>query len=916
MGKGPPKQPHKPPAAPASPAASAAVGDPEADRTRLADENRRLLAEVARLKGEKEDLEKRREELNRDLAARQTEIKEARATKGKAESEASDARAAQKKAETDAESARREGERAKAEYTAKLRDLTENVETWVQVEREKRLAAAAQEAARTREAAAKEADGTRATAQRETEDLRAEAEKLRAEAAKERDEARRAADRLRETARTEELNIKDEAAKWAAEERRKAAAEAVKVREVGEQTASRIRGDAEELAFKVKREAEQGAARLEAKARDVLARAEAEAATATETREAELEEREAELDERAVQLQEEAADLLRREKAIEARTRQLDAIESDLEQERRRLERDRQALTADLHRLGPKAVEALERKVAELTQRLEVAQEAHLDAAAHRDELQAALDEVGATDAGMRQEELNRLRNQVDTLQTRLSQSLPLDEVEALRAELAHTQAYKDQAADLRQKLHDLEPAQQQAENFVREARRETARVEAEKRRLESELAQAEGDREEFRLQVTQMEIAANYLKSLQIQLEAERIQREAMERKLAEFTKAAEKAGSARFGMLSQIDQESVPAPVLAPSPPLDRLANTIQQAIAGDPDKPLYYDLHTIRAFLGSLASADLTLLQGPSGTGKTSLPMAVGRAIGAEVQRIPVQAGWRDRADLVGDYNAFSERFRSTPFTEALYRARLPAFQDRPVFVVLDECNLSQMEYYFADLLSELEDWSQDLKHIRLFDEKAPPNMKAPAHLKDGTHLPLARNVRYFGTANQDETTFGIADKTYDRAAVIMLEERAKRFPPKVASPSALSWSSMKGRFDAAINQPGYDRESIHKFVNALESLYMREFGFGLGNRFEERIIGQFLPVYVAASGKVTDGLDHLVRTRIVRRLERSRDPAWKEPLHQLDALLSREWPFKGEDPTASRIALEKVIKRVGG
>ncbi|MCA9628318.1 MAG: AAA family ATPase, partial [Myxococcales bacterium] len=349
---------------------------------------------------------------------------------------------------------------------------------------------------------------------------------------------------------------------------------------------------------------------------------------------------------------------------------------------------------------------------------------------------------------------------------------------------------------------------------------------------------------------------------------------------------------------------------------PPLEELARAIQHAIARDPEKPLYYDDHTIRTFLGSLASADLTLLQGPSGTGKTSLPLAVGRAIGASVHRIPVQAGWRDRADLVGDYNAFSERFRSTAFTEALYRARLPACQDQAFFVVLDECNLSQMEYYFADLLSELEDWSQDLKHIRLFDEKAPPNMKAPSHLKDGTHLLLPPNVRYFGTANQDETTFGIADKTYDRAAVILLEERAKKFAPARAVRRAISWSSLKGRLDEAIDQPTHDRQGIHKFVNALESLYMREFGFGLGNRFEERIVGQFLPVYVAAGGEASDGLDHLVRTRIVRRLERSRDPALIEPLHQLDALLVKQWPFTGAEPTASRLALEKVIKRVGG
>jgi predicted kinase len=68
-------------------------------------------------------------------------------------------------------------------------------------------------------------------------------------------------------------------------------------------------------------------------------------------------------------------------------------------------------------------------------------------------------------------------------------------------------------------------------------------------------------------------------------------------------------------------------------------------------------------------------LHLLQGISGTGKTSLPIAFASAIGAGCKAIEVQAGWRDRQDLIGHYNAFEKKFYESEFLLALYRAGCP-------------------------------------------------------------------------------------------------------------------------------------------------------------------------------------------------------------------------------------------------
>jgi MoxR-like ATPase len=64
----------------------------------------------------------------------------------------------------------------------------------------------------------------------------------------------------------------------------------------------------------------------------------------------------------------------------------------------------------------------------------------------------------------------------------------------------------------------------------------------------------------------------------------------------------------------------------------------------------KRLYYSEQDIRAFLGGIAMNKLHILQGISGTGKTSFPIAFARALGRRRREnyklVEVQAAWRDR------------------------------------------------------------------------------------------------------------------------------------------------------------------------------------------------------------------------------------------------------------------------------
>ncbi len=122
-------------------------------------------------------------------------------------------------------------------------------------------------------------------------------------------------------------------------------------------------------------------------------------------------------------------------------------------------------------------------------------------------------------------------------------------------------------------------------------------------------------------------------------------------------------------------------------------------------------YYDEHTIQAFIGSMAASRLIIIQGVSGTGKTSLPEYFAYAIGGKFARIEVQSSWRDKLDLVGSYNSFFRVFNESPFSRAIYEAGTNRYRNHPYFIVLDEMNLSRVEYYFADLLSIMEGRPED-------------------------------------------------------------------------------------------------------------------------------------------------------------------------------------------------------------
>lgn len=326
----------------------------------------------------------------------------------------------------------------------------------------------------------------------------------------------------------------------------------------------------------------------------------------------------------------------------------------------------------------------------------------------------------------------------------------------------------------------------------------------------------------------------------------------------------------------------------------------------------KRLNYRSEDLRIFLAGLAMSRLHLLEGVSGTGKTTLPQAFARAVGGGVKKIAVQAGWRDKQDLLGYYNSFERVYRETECLQALYKARLPYFADKLVFIVLDEMNLSHPEQYFADFLSALEEGKEE-PPLSIVDRSLP---EVPKLLSTdaGIQLPLAPNVWFIGTANQDETTFAFAPKTYDRSHVMELQPNAPPTPdrPLPAGAPHLSLTSLKGAFRVAEDRHAQDSATAQQYVQGMSDFFTQRFRVGWGNRLDLHI-SRFVPVDIAAGGSLGEALDHIVATKVLRKIQ-GRHSLRRESLEELVELIDRTWPDSTRKPTLTSATIAEEIREL--
>ena len=274
------------------------------------------------------------------------------------------------------------------------------------------------------------------------------------------------------------------------------------------------------------------------------------------------------------------------------------------------------------------------------------------------------------------------------------------------------------------------------------------------------------------------------------------------------------------------------------------------------------LYYDIEDIRRFVAGLAVSKLVILQGMSGTGKTSLAHAFGAFTDNSATVIPVQPMWKERTDLVGYYNEFTKRFNETLLLEKMYEANY----SRDMYVtVLDEMNIARVEYYFAEFLSLLELPNPDERYIDVVSDQWEND---PEQLKDG-RLRLPENMWFVGTANNDDSTFAISDKVYDRAMILNLDSKCERFAAPPTEKRPISASHFRELFEHASREYGVSRRNM-KRLETFDQYLIEHFHITFGNRIMKQI-RDYIAVYVSCGGTELCALDDILAKKVIRKLE---------------------------------------------
>ena len=510
---------------------------------------------------------------------------------------------------------------------------------------------------------------------------------------------------------------------------------------------------------------------------------------------------------------------------------------------------------------------------------------------------------------------LNKAWSNVDSLKAQLSDfkelAVAMGELSAEEL-LQQQEELKQDNRSLRRKLEDSDTVEYEEQN--EQLRSQVNSQEKELKDLRPKLAQAHIEAAQKRVAATELQAKEQERRVLEQHQGVLKVYIDDLENRIGQLTDANKT--QTPFPAMSAMDSKKLfqSTKVLEDIPNLEIFADELQHRIAQVEKVKLFYPIEDIRTLLGGLAMSQLHVFQGISGTGKTSLAKAFAKAMGGFCTDIAVQAGWRDRDDLIGHYNAFEKRYYEKDCLQALYQAQTPRWNDTCNVILLDEMNLSRPEQYFSEFLSALEKNDPNDRRISLSETELP---NAPKGLKGGRQILVPENVWFIGTANHDETTSELADKTYDRSHVMTLPKQDHSFDIKPYDRKRYSYSSLMKAFDEVAKKGESEvvellgKLTSHDITNQLADT----FDLGWGNRFE-RQAKRFIPVMLACGATEGQALDHLLSTRVMRNGKvTGRYDVNADAIGKLTDSLEYFWASSGisGDPLKSLELLKADLKR---
>jgi hypothetical protein len=299
-------------------------------------------------------------------------------------------------------------------------------------------------------------------------------------------------------------------------------------------------------------------------------------------------------------------------------------------------------------------------------------------------------------------------------------------------------------------------------------------------------------------------------------------------------------------------------------------------------------------LQRFHLSVKCGDLTVLGGPSGTGKSTLPALYTQALLGEdapnrqmgCLMVNINPSWMDTRDLLGHMNTLESRFYPAEsglfqyliYAQEEYKARGAA--TGMYLTCLDEMNLSQVEHYFSDFMMVLERCGPS-RTIQCF---SPEIAGKDCLFRDWGKVALSPALRFVGTVNFDETTRLLSDRFLDRVNLIRLKSAAL---PGVAR-AGDSLATAEGRMVTLADIDAWRTDSAlpSELGLLLDQIrpHLTQLGCPISPRVYQglcRFVGSSAPVMIPSKA-----FDVQVAQRIISRV---RSLVTKRQLDALDQLL---------------------------
>lgn len=215
--------------------------------------------------------------------------------------------------------------------------------------------------------------------------------------------------------------------------------------------------------------------------------------------------------------------------------------------------------------------------------------------------------------------------------------------------------------------------------------------------------------------------------------------------------------------------------------------------------------YNTNDILNMYVCMTQGFLTVFSGLPGTGKTSICNIIGGSLGLTSfgdEKIPsdinfsrfvpvsVEKGWSSKRDLIGYYNPLTQKYDKS--NRRLYDSLMILNEEKnnsafPYVVLLDEANLSPMEYYWADFMQVADKSDNSDSYINI-------------GLENDIFIP--DTLRFVATINNDQTTETLSPRLLDRAWIIKLPDADIK--EEVTPPSeCILWEDLVSVFDAGVD-----------------------------------------------------------------------------------------------------------------